>query len=279
MEEELPENEEFKFQPVGELLQAERESQKLSITDVANKTRIPMRHLEAIEASNFTALPGTTYTLGFARNYARFLGLDAVKLAADLRAEMESAGHAAYQPPAQSYEPTDPARVPPRAFAWTAAAIAVLLVVGYLAWRNFALGDFTSQTPVAATQKAPAGKAAPAAAPVDPNGQVVLTARGDVWLRVYDTDNKRLFEKIMTSGETYTIPADAKGPMVNIGSPDLVDVTIGGKAVAPLGKAGVAIKDIGVSAAALLARPPEPAGDEAEERPSALRPATPPAAN
>lgn len=38
--------------------------------------RIRKEHLEAIETSNYGALPGTTYAIGFVRAYADFLGLD-----------------------------------------------------------------------------------------------------------------------------------------------------------------------------------------------------------
>lgn len=263
VEEEASENEEFRFQAVGEQLKAERERQQLSLNDVAAKTRIPMRHLEAIESSNFTALPGATYTLGFTRNYARALGLDATKLSAELRDEMEQGGHAVYQAPTQSYEPADVARIPPRALAWTAAAVAIALVIAYLLWRSFALGDPSDiGAPAAVAQKAGApksGTAPSAAAPVDPKGQVVLTARDTVWVRIYDADKKRLYENEMKAGETYPVPADANGPMINTGRPQALDVTIGGKPVAPLGKPDIAIKDVGVSAAALLARVPEPA--------------------
>lgn len=278
MEEESSENEEFRFQSVGEQLRTERERQELSLSDVAAKTRIPVRHLEAIETSNFAGLPGATYTLGFTRNYARALGLDATKLSAELRDEMEQGGHSAYQAPTQSYEPTDVARVPPRALAWTAAAVAVALVIAYLVWRSFALGDPGNvSAPATVAQKGGTTKtdgAASTSTPVDPKGQVLLTARDTVWVRIYDADKKRLYENEMKAGEQYPVPADAKNPMINTGRPQAIDVTIGGKIVAPLGKPDIAIKDVGVSAAALVARVPETPATGATKGPSGTTPTT-----
>ncbi|MGH8337000.1 MAG: helix-turn-helix domain-containing protein, partial [Gammaproteobacteria bacterium] len=157
MGEDSPGDEEFRFHTVGEQLKAERERQKLSLSDMAAKTRVPMRHLESIEKSDFAALPGTTYTLGFARSFARALDMDAAKVSSELRAEMAQGGHEGYQVPTQDYEPTDPSRVPSRTLAWTAALIGILLVAGYLFWR----GNMIESAPIAApAPKAAAGEVA-----------------------------------------------------------------------------------------------------------------------
>src|SRR3546814_8106485 len=73
--------------------------------------------------------------------------------------------------------------------------------------------------------------------PAPPAGNVVLTATDTVWLRIYDGNDKRLFEKEMAAGETYTVPADAQNPQILTGRPQALRVTIGGKEVAPLGPA------------------------------------------
>lgn len=263
------ENVEFRFQTVGEQLHAARTEKGLTLNEVAAQTRIPMRHLEAIERSDFGALPGSTYSLGFTKAYARFVGLDSVKLSEELRIELSQGGHAGFAPATPSYEPTDPSRVPPRWLAWTAAAIAVLGLIGYLAWRNFAFSADADPATVAdkpaAVQKAatPAAKVAPA------NGTVVLTATDAVWIKVYDAENKRLFESEMKAGDSFTVPADANNPMVVTGRPQAISVTVGGQAVPPLGEADKTIKDVGVSSAALLARKP------AEEAPVPAATTTP----
>jgi cytoskeleton protein RodZ len=253
-----PSEDEFRFQTVGEQLKAERERLGLSLSDLAARTRVPMRHLESIEKSDFAALPGSTYTLGFARSYARALDLDAIKISADLRAELAQGGHDGYQAPTQNYEPTDPARVPSRALAWTAAAIGVLVVAGYFVWRSMTLGSAVDiAAPVAVeTKSSAAASASASASTATPSGPVVLTATGDVWVKIYDTDNKRLYENEMKAGDSFTIPADATKPMIVTGRPQMLDVTVGGQAVPALGGADQTIADVEVSAAALVARAP-----------------------
>jgi cytoskeleton protein RodZ len=260
---ETPNNEEFRFQTVGEQLKAERERQGLTLTDVATRTRVPMRHLESIEKSQFSDLPGSTYTLGFTRSYARSLNMDAAKIGAELRTELSQSGHDSYHVPAQNYEPADPSRVPSKTLAWTAAAIAALLLAGYLIWRSMALDSSPAASPPVAKADTPQteGTATPAASavPTDTSGTVVLTATDTVWIKVYDASKKRLFESEMKAGDSFTVPADANNPMIVTGRPQAINVTIGGKALAPLGAADRTIADVGVSASSLIARKPEAA--------------------
>lgn len=257
--EDSPSEEEFRFHTVGEQLKAERERLGLSLADLAAKTRVPMRHLESIEKSEFSALPGSTYTLGFARSYARALEMDAAKVSAELRAEMAQSGHEGYQAPAQNYEPADPARVPSRTLAWTAALIGVLAVAGYLLWRSMAL-ESALPTTTAKENVAKAGepdtKAAAGASNAAPaTGDVVLTATDTVWVKIYDAENKRLFESEMKAGDSFTVPKDANKPMIVTGRPQALKVTIGGTAVPPLGEADKTVADLVITAEALSARP------------------------
>ena len=85
-------------------------------------------------------------------------------------------------------------------------------------------------------------------------GQVRLTANGEVWLRVYDADGKKLFQNTMKAGDTYDVPADAKQPMINVGRPDKLTVTLNGSAVPPLGDGSRPIKDVRIDGAAIAAR-------------------------
>ncbi len=267
MGDDSPSEEEFRFHTVGEQLKAERERLGLSLSDLAAKTRVPMRHLESIEKSDFAALPGSTYTLGFARSYARAVEMDSAKVSTDLRAELAQGGHEGYQAPLQNYEPADPARVPSRALAWTAAGIGVLLVAAYFVWRSMTLGGGGDiSMPVPAAEKAASAATAPADT-ASSEGPVVLTATDNVWVKVYDADQKRLYEKEMVKGDSFTVPADANKPMIVTGRPQVLTVTVGGKEVPALGPADKTIADLEISAKALLAR--VPAGSTATSTPAA----------
>ena len=56
---------------VGDRLRAARNSVGLDLSDVATKTRIPQRHLAAIEIGDYSALPSTTYAVGFVKAFTK----------------------------------------------------------------------------------------------------------------------------------------------------------------------------------------------------------------
>ena len=61
---------------VGEFLRRERELRYISLDDVAERTKISRRYLEAIEEGQYDRLPGEIFVRGFIRSYAQFVGLD-----------------------------------------------------------------------------------------------------------------------------------------------------------------------------------------------------------
>jgi len=241
---------------VGERLLAARVASGLDLNDIATKTRVPTRHLEAIERSDYASLPSATYALGFARQYGRAVGLNDVELARDLRVELGR--EPLESPDSAPYVPIDPTRVPSRLLAWTAAGLAVVLLVGYLVWRSVVFGEASAPVAepvppavVAVAPTAPQPTTTPA-----PTGQVVLTATSPAWLRVYDKNDKVLLEKEMAAGESWPVPGDADTPMIRTGRADAIKVTVGGAEVAPLGPPERTIRDVVLTAAALAARPP-----------------------
>jgi len=245
-------------QPVGVAtasarMRAAREAAGLTLSEVAQRTRVPLRHLEALERGDYAALPGITYCAGFARAYARSVGLDEKAIVAQVREEIDRTGDLALDQ-YQIDEPADPARVPPRGLAWVAAIVAILLASGYGLWRmqiNTPPGEETLAAD--APQRKPSQQARPVAPPRIA-GPVVLTAVEDVWLRIYDADGKALLEKTLAKGESFTVPDGANNPMILTGRPDALAVTVGGRPVPPLGTAERTISDVPISAAALLAR-------------------------
>jgi cytoskeleton protein RodZ len=69
---------------VGTALKAARERAGMSLGEVADRLKLSIRQLEAIEHDDFQQLPGATFVRGFVRNYARFLRLDPEPLMARL---------------------------------------------------------------------------------------------------------------------------------------------------------------------------------------------------
>ncbi|GEM_PF-519287 len=59
---------------LGEEIKRRREERNITLTDVSESTRISVRFLKAIEADNFTVLPGGIFTRSFIRAYAKEVG-------------------------------------------------------------------------------------------------------------------------------------------------------------------------------------------------------------
>jgi cytoskeleton protein RodZ len=74
---------------VGATLRVAREARQLGISDVAQRLKLGMRQIEALENGNWAALPGNTFIRGFVRNYARLLEIDQGALMERLDATLE----------------------------------------------------------------------------------------------------------------------------------------------------------------------------------------------
>lgn len=61
---------------IGEYFKLVRETKRLSMDEVAMKTRIHPEFIRALEEENFAKLPDQVFVKGFVRSYARSLGLD-----------------------------------------------------------------------------------------------------------------------------------------------------------------------------------------------------------
>ena len=65
---------------LGDTLKTAREERGISMDQVVHETNISRNYLEALENEAFEEFPAEAYLVGFLRNYADFLGLDADKV-------------------------------------------------------------------------------------------------------------------------------------------------------------------------------------------------------
>jgi len=267
---------ELPLESVGAQLLRAREAAGMSRTQLAAITRIPERHLAAIEAGNFAALPASTYAVGFSRSYAKALGLDEAGVAAEVRAELAANSPDLHRRPAPTFEPGDPARVHSSRLTWLAAlGVVAAIVAGMLLWRSLYApsGSLGSILPMETPKPAVPTPAAPAVPA--PGGPVVFTALApDVWVKFYDGAGNQFLQKQLAQGESWTVPADQPQVLIRTGRPEALAITIGGQPVPRLSETQRTIKDVPVTAAALLAR-----GNEAAVSgpPVTTSPATSPA--
>ncbi|NIJ36392.1 transcriptional regulator with XRE-family HTH domain [Sphingopyxis panaciterrae] len=267
-DEEVAEQGELAITRTGDRLRLAREAAGLSLADVATRTRITQRHLQAIEKSDFTELPGRTYVTGFARAYARAVDLPEAEVGASIRRELEEDEYGA-RPLYEAYEPTDPDRLPTARLTWTLVIVTALLASAYGVWRFLSVEPdealIAAQTRDAEASEAPsadaagpaATKAAAGGSAVAANAPVVLTAPGpqEVWIGFDDATGKTENWRTLDAGETYQVPpAYIEQFTLRTSIPQALKVTVGGRDVGAIGPADTLVKGISLKPADLVAR-------------------------
>lgn len=251
---------------VGAQLRAAREAQGMTLEQIAGQTRIAQRHLKSIEDGDFGAFPARTYALGFAKTYAKTVGLDQADVAAMVHHEMQDLG-IEQRPRIDRFEPGDPARVPSAGLGWLSVAAVILLLAGMFFAARLLFFPAAEMPPLVAEEAAAVaagagtnGQGTGAAASAEAvSGPVVFTSLEEgVWVKFYDGEGRQLMQKLMSQGESFTIPEEAENPQIWTGRPDALAITIGGRNVPRLAEELVTIRDVPVSASALLARNPPP---------------------
>ncbi len=245
---------------VGERLRDAREAKKLSLEDIAAQTRIPLRHLEAIESAAWDNLPAPTYTVGFAKSYASAVGLDRAEIGEQLREEMGGQRFASTSP--EVFEAADPARTMPK-WLVISAVVAVALLIAIMSWLNKRSLETPDQAPSQPAQTAaiapPAPRPAPAAAasPADAQGPVVLTATAPAWIQVSD-QGKTLFSGELAPGQSFAVPADATAPELKAGKPEALQVKVGSAVAPQVGPSGKVASKVSLKPADLMRGPAQP---------------------
>jgi cytoskeleton protein RodZ len=241
----------------GERLRVAREAKGLSLDDIASQTRIPLRHLQSLEESDWSRLPAPTYTIGFAKSYASAVGLDRNEIAEDLRAEM--GGYRPDSTGSEVFEPVDPARTMPKWLVLGAIA-AIVLVVLAMTWLNnrslqpepaakqTAAASADQTTPPAQTEQSQPQQAPQ---PTAESGTVVLTATEPAWIQVTD-GGKTIFSGELPAGQSYTVPSTATAPLLKAGKPEALRVTVGSAVAPPVGPAGHVASKVSLKPADLM---------------------------
>ena len=218
---------------VGYTLRQERERQNLTINDIEEGTSIRALYIEAIENGEYDKLPGTVYTKGFIKNYAKFLGLDAEAMTKEFANDLAELSGTTPQPESTE-ENTEPAKRPepvsvkpekkplgysvenePRSKSGMLIIAAVVLVAalagGIWSWLSSSEGDVAQVTPQPAqetTEPVPVEEVNPtpvANANPAPSENVSVQARfNDRCWTLVTVDGAVVYEGVIDGGQTLT---------------------------------------------------------------------------
>ncbi len=119
----------------GRQLTAARESRALSIADVAQQLKLSPWQVEALEADDYTRLPGPVFVRGFIRNYARLVKLDGATVLASAEGVFPQAAPAVAEAAASPEIPFPTARKSNRQkYAIAVIAAVIPLVIFEFYW-------------------------------------------------------------------------------------------------------------------------------------------------
>jgi cytoskeleton protein RodZ len=242
----------------GIWLRRQREAREVGLREIAERTKISLRYLEALEENRFTLLPAPVFARGFLREYARYVGLNPDEVVNHFLAaqglegtEGITGGNGSVSSgPAVSLPRSSSSGGWKRVLFFSLATTVVLGLVALAAWfadQRRAHPDAPSGTPAppaavaaptpgspggpgSAMSAGPAPPPAPApAVPVEPARALRLTLdfTGDCWIdAVMDGGERRVSEK-RVQGETVQLEAD-RTIELTLGSSGAVDGRLNG---------------------------------------------------
>ena len=130
---------------LGQKLRQAREEKDISISEVAEQTRISALYLESIENDDYRSLPGGIFNKGFVKSFAKYVGLDEHEALEDYAKLMSSQDGEAASEKSNEYRPevlTDDSR----GGSMLPNVIIAVLILGLMAWGVFALVKYVQST-------------------------------------------------------------------------------------------------------------------------------------
>jgi len=243
----------------GAVLRKAREEKGLSYQEVEDSIKIRVRYLEALENENYGILPGTTYTRGFLRTYAKHLGINPQEIIDNYNASLVKEAESEIQPPLSPI-PSNQVWFRPIVLAGM-AILAVIIVVGIIFVSNLGNKSGTSHyTPIplptapkvsdqntadsgtgqntnTAGQEQNAGQPSQQQAEQYEGIVAELTFTADCWV-VVNVDGKQALSGTIPAGTTQTLQADNQIEFTSIGNAGGLSLKVNGHTVPPLGKTG-----------------------------------------
>ena len=226
---------------LGEKLRQAREGRGISLSEVAEQTRISPHYIESIELDNYKPLPGGIFNKGFIKSFAKYVGVDEQEALADYMLVInqnegkEDEDLKTYKPEVLTDNYSSPSMLPT---IIGAAIILALMTVGIL----FGLNYFSqTDAPAAATNISTnkTGGDTNTTAPVaDANSPVMATLKVEFKASNQPvpistvTDGTKSDKVVVAGGSTMFEPKESLTVNYNKWNADKVQMMINGKSIA-----------------------------------------------
>lgn len=219
---------------LGAFLRSKREERGIALEEMAEKSRIPLRYLAALEEDRLDALPGKVYERLFIRTYADMVGVNVEELSRQFK-EIQNTLELRVRPEDETRSPVLKRIIWALGFA-TLALVGVLLLT-----RGRQAQPIRPKAPEAIPNLVPARKmdtiAPTQAAAPEPEGlNLELEATEDNWVRI-TADNKAVFEAQLKPGDKKTFSAQ-RNLRLSLGRAWAANAWLNGHRLKKLGKEG-----------------------------------------
>jgi cytoskeleton protein RodZ len=228
---------------LGEKLRQAREARGISISEVAEQTRISALYLEAIENNDYRTLPGGIFNKGFVKSFAKFVGVDEQEALQDYSQMLAEQGAESgddpktYRPEVLTDDRSRSSMLPTLIFA--------VIILGLLTWGILALVRYyqdSQQNPTVANTNtnSAANNAANVNANVNAVTPPVTTNEINVEFKTsetvavtYWTDGKMANKNVTPNEPLVVKPQQSVKLRYYRGFADKVQITVNGKPIAP----------------------------------------------
>jgi cytoskeleton protein RodZ len=221
----------------GTWLRQQREMREIDLQEIADRTKISMRYLQAMEDDRFDRLPGSVFARGFLREYARYVGLNPDEVVNFYLQTRDEAGEGADSDELIGDKPTSPRF---RILLGLAVFLALASAVAYFLYHRAPEGPINPlDRDRAASAEAPAPPPVPEESIPEPETEeevenasdaplnVVLDFTGDCWVDVR-IDDRESITRAFIQGESLQVEADQKVELVTLGNGGGVSVRVNG---------------------------------------------------
>jgi cytoskeletal protein RodZ len=239
---------------LGAYLITAREALGIDLHEAAQRTRISLQYLDALENENFTKLPGEVFVRGFLKNYARFLNVpeaEVMKLYGEITGAQPviapSAPRSTGPVTPVPCEPKKKEEMPLEPFVWGTALFIALIVLLFTS-----LPRRHAETPSPQTSSVSISPPAPGVVPGVQSEKLSLeiAAVEDAWVLVR-IDSSPQKKAVLSKGESVTWIADERF-LLSYNKIGAVKLTLNGKELLVTGPASAVVRDVVVTAAGIV---------------------------
>ena len=238
---------------LGQYLRSAREARGIDLHEAAQQTRISVSYLKALEAEDFSILPGEVFVKGFLKNYGKFLRLDesqVMKKYSESSAPKSEAGPVVEKEPvAASSEKKMPRSTKIEPFLWGAGIVIALILFMFMT-----LSERPQQETKQVSTTISTGQTVTAKGLVMQTDKLYLevVALEDTWLLVR-TDNSPQKKALLKKGDSLIWSADERF-LLSYGSANSLKLILNGHELTVNEPGSEVVRDLTITASGVVNR-------------------------